>query len=184
MRKHRALIATLIAPFLMVVSSNSLEAAGESKFFLQDHGEVRVLRGLDPGTNFEPATLPEEVDVAPADAPPELPVEPRRTRIEAGPTFTRQAALQRARERGITVHGALDRSSQRSPKFGSNRREAIARARARGITVHRAGELGWNPFSFRPRDTRGIPTNRAGDQGWTPYSFRDDRLSGSSSRNR
>jgi hypothetical protein len=183
MRKHRALIATMIAPFLMVVSSNSLEAAGESKFFLQDHGEVRVLRGLDPGTNFEPATLPEEIDVAPAAAPPELPVEPRLT-TQTGPIFTRQAALQRARERGITVHGALDRSSQRPPEWGRNRREAIARARARGITIHRAGQLGWNPFSFRPRDTRGVPINRAGDQAWTPYSFRTDRLSGTSSLNR
>ena len=183
MTKYSALFLTLIAPFLMVASSNSLKAAGESKFFLQDHGEVRVLRGLDPGTNFEPATLPEEIDLAPAAAPPELPVEPRVT-TQTGPTFTRQAALQRVRERGITVHGALDRSSQRSPEFGSNRREAIARARERGITIHRAGELGWNPFSFRQRDTRGVPTNRAGNQGWTPYSFRDDRLSGTSSLNR
>ena len=183
MRNRRALIASLMAPFLMVASSNSLEAAGESQFFLQDHGEVRVLRGVDPGTNFEPATLPEEIDAAPAAAPPELPVEPR-VATQTGPTFTRQAALQRSRERGITVHGALDRSSQRSPEFGSNRREAIARSRERGITVHRAGEPGWSPFSFRPRDTRGVPTNRAGNQGWTPYSFRDDRLSGTSSLNR
>ncbi len=183
MRNRRVLSATLIAPFLMIALSNSLEAADESKFFLQDHGEVRVLRGLDPGQNFEAATPPEDIDVAPAAAPPELPVEPRPTRTQTGPTFTRQAALQRARERGITVHraGVLE---ERGPESGRNRREAIARVRERGITTHQAGELGWKPFSFRDRGTRGIPTNRAGDLGWKPYSFRDDRLSGSSSRNR
>ncbi len=80
-------------------------AADESKFFLQDHGEVRVLRGLDLDTNFEPATLPEEIDVAPAAAPAAQ-VEPRRTRTEVGPKFTGETALRRARERGIPVNRA------------------------------------------------------------------------------
>jgi len=183
MRNLRALSATLIAPFLMIASSNSLAAAEESKFFLQDNGEVRVLRGLDPGQNFEAATLPEDIDVAPAAAPPELSVEPRPTRTQTGPKFTRQAALQRARERGITVDRAGTRK-QRTSKSGQTRRDAIARARERGIPTHRAGDLGWKPYSFRQRDTRGIPTHRAGDLGWKPYSFRDDRLSTSSSLNR
>jgi hypothetical protein len=160
MRNRCALSATLIAPFLMIASSNSLEAADESKFFLQDHGEVRVLRGLDPGQNFEAATLPEDIDLAPAAAPPELPVEPRPTRTEVGPKYTRQAALQRARERGITTHRA-GVNEKRGPDSGRTRYEAIQRSRERGITTHRAGDLGWKP-----------------------YSFRDDRLSTSSSLNR
>ena len=81
MRKYGILIATLIAPFLVVASSSSIEAANESQFFLQDHGEVRVLRGLDPSKNFEPATLPEEIDIAPAAAPATQ-VEPRQTRTK------------------------------------------------------------------------------------------------------
>ncbi len=111
MRKYSALFLTLIAPFLMVVSSNSLEAAGESKFFLQNQGEVRVLRGLDLDTNFEPATLPEEIDVAPAAAPAAQ-VEPRRTRTQVGPKFTRETALQRARGRGIPVNRAGVREAE------------------------------------------------------------------------
>ena len=105
MRKCGFLIAALIAPVLMVASPNSLEAADESAFFLQDHGEVRVLRGLDPGKNFEAARLPEELDLAPAAAP--LPqAEPRRTRTQVEPSpFTRTRAIERSRKRGITVHG-------------------------------------------------------------------------------
>ncbi len=105
MRKCGFLIATLIAQALMVASSNS-EAADESKFFLQDHGEVRVLRGLDPGKNFETAKLPVELDLAPAAAP--LPqAEPRRTRTQLEPSpFTRTRQIERSRKRGITVHRA------------------------------------------------------------------------------
>ena len=105
MRNRRVLSATLIAPFLMIALSNSLEAADESKFFLQDHGEVRVLRGLDLDTNFDPATLLEEIDVAPAAAPAAQ-VEPRRTRTQVGPKFTGETALRRARRRGIPVNRA------------------------------------------------------------------------------
>jgi pyruvate/2-oxoglutarate dehydrogenase complex dihydrolipoamide acyltransferase (E2) component len=141
MRKRAALIATLIAPVLIVVSSNSSEAEDESKFFLQDDGEIRVLRGIESDTNFEPATLPEEVDVTPAAAPAAQ-VEPTQPRTEVGPKTTREAALQRARERGITVHqaGVLE---ERGPESGRTRREAVERARERGIPTHRAGDAGY-----------------------------------------
>ena len=138
MRKCGVLIAALITPALMVASLNSPEAADESPFFLQDHGEVRVLRGLDPGKNFEAAKLPEELDLAPAAAPP-TEVEPRRTRTQVEPSpFARTRALERARERGITVHrvGVQD---VLGPEAGRNRREAIERSRKRGITVHGPG---------------------------------------------
>ncbi len=105
MRKCTVLVATQLAAAIVLASSNSLEAADESPFFLQDHGEVRVLRGLDPGKNFETAGLPEELDLTPAAAP--LPqAEPRRTRTQVEPRLTtRERALRRARDRGITVHG-------------------------------------------------------------------------------
>ena len=106
-----------------------------------------MIRGLDPGTNFEPATLPEEIDVAPAAAPA-TEVEPAQPRTEVGPKTTREAALQRARERGITVHQAGVRE-ERGPESGRTRREAIERARERGIPTHRAGDAGWTPYSFR-----------------------------------
>jgi hypothetical protein len=115
MRKCGVLIAALIAPVLMVTSLNSPEAADESPFFLQDHGEVRVLRGLDPGKNFEAAKLPVELDLAPAAAP--LPqAEPRRTRTQVEQIeqirFTRKRQIELSRIRGITVHG---------PRIGRNR---------------------------------------------------------------
>ena len=132
MRKCGFLIAALIAPVFMVASPNSLEAADESAFFLQDHGEVRVLRGLDPGKNFEAARLPEELDLAPASAP-EPQLEPRRTRTQVEPRLTtRELALRRARERGITVHGPFG-SGVRGPESGRTRREAVDRARERGV---------------------------------------------------
>lgn len=147
MRKRGALIAILIAPVLIVVSPNSLEAEDEGKFFLQDDGEVGVTRGVDPGTNSEPATLPEGTDVAPAAAPATQ-VEPTQPRTEVEPKTTREAAIQRSRERGITVHraGVLE---ERGPESGRTRREAIERSRERGITTHRAGDAGWKPHSFQ-----------------------------------
>ena len=139
MRKCGFLIAALIAPVFMVASPNSPEAADESAFFLQDHGEVRVLRGLDPGKSFETAKLPEELDLAPAAAP-EPQLEPRRTKTQVEPKryFTRERALRRARERGIPVIRIGARRAP-GPEVDSNRRRAIERARQRGITVHRAG---------------------------------------------
>ena len=139
MRKCGFLIAALIAPVLMVASPNSLEAENASAFFLQDHGEVRVLRGLDPGKNFEAARLPEELDLAPASAP-EAQLEPRRTKTQVEPRryFTRERALRRARERGIPVIPIGARRAP-GPEVDSNRRRALERARERGITVHRAG---------------------------------------------
>jgi pyruvate/2-oxoglutarate dehydrogenase complex dihydrolipoamide acyltransferase (E2) component len=132
MRNCGVLIATLIVPALMATSPNSLEAADESPFFLQDHGGVRVLRGLDPGKNFETARLPEELDLAPAAAP-EPQLEPRRTRTQVEPRLTtRELALRRARERGITVHGPFS-SGVRGPESGRTRREAVDRARERGV---------------------------------------------------
>ena len=138
MRKCTVLVATQLAAAIVLASSNSLEAADESPFFLQDHGEVRVLRGLDPGKNFETAGLPEELDLTPAAAP--LPqAEPRRTRTQVEPSpFTRTRAIERARKRGITVHRAGVQDVL-GPEAGRNRREAIERARKRGITVHGPG---------------------------------------------
>jgi len=132
MRKCGVLIAALIAPALMVTSPNSLEAADESPFFLQDHGGVRVLRGIDPGKNFETARLPEDLDLAPASAP-QPQVEPRRTRTQVEPRLTtRERALRRARERGITVNRAGVRE-QRAPESGRTRTEAVERSRKRGV---------------------------------------------------
>jgi hypothetical protein len=105
MRLCGVLIATLMALVLVVMPPSSLHAADQSPFLLQDHGGVRVLRSLDPSKDFETAKLTEELDVAPA-AGPEPQVEPSGVRPQAGPTLTaRRIALQRARQRGITVHG-------------------------------------------------------------------------------
>lgn len=92
------LLATLLIPAIVLASSNSLEAAEETPYLLQDHGTVRVLRGLEPEKNFETAHLPAEVDLAPAAAATPQ-VEPRRIGIEPRGRDPR---------RGITVHRAAD----------------------------------------------------------------------------
>ena len=139
MKNCAVLVVTLITPVLMFASPKSVAAGDESQFFLQDHGTVRVLRGLDPGKNFEAATVPEEIDVEPAAAPAsEAQAAPPPTRAQEGPKFTREAALERARERGIRVIPAGVRS-QRPAASGETRRQAIERARQRGIPVNRAG---------------------------------------------
>ncbi len=139
MRKCTVLVATQLAAVIVLASSNSPEAADESPFLLQDHGEVRVLRGLDPGKNFETAKLPVELDLAPASAP-EPQLEPRRTKTQVEPRryFTRERALRRARERGIPVIRIGARRAP-GPEIDSTRRRAIERARRRGITVHGPG---------------------------------------------
>ncbi len=87
MRKGAVLVATLLAAASMLASSNSIEAADESPYLLQDQGTVRVLRGLEPGKKFEAAKLPVEIDVAPAAAP-EPQVEPKLAASQAdGDTF-------------------------------------------------------------------------------------------------
>ncbi len=78
MKKCPVLVSPLLAAAIMLASPNSLEAADESPYLSPDHETVRVLRGLEPGKNFEPAKLPVEIDVAPAAAP-EPQVEPKLT---------------------------------------------------------------------------------------------------------
>ena len=139
--------SALIAPLLIVLSPQSVDADDKSGFFLQDHGEVRVHRGVDAGTNVEPAPSPEEGDVDPSTATATQ-VEPRPSGPEAGPRTTREAAIQRARERGIPTDEAATRK-KRSSKSGQTRREAIARSREKGIPTHRASDSSWKPYNAR-----------------------------------
>jgi hypothetical protein len=139
MRKCTVLVTTQLAAAIVLALSNAPGAADESQFFLQDHGEVRVLRGLDSGKNFETARLPEELDLVPESAP-EPQLEPRRTKTQVEPKryFTRERALRRARERGVPVIRIGARRAP-GPEIDSTRRRAIERARRRGITVHGPG---------------------------------------------
>jgi hypothetical protein len=143
MQKKRAILAiALVTPVLLFAVPNVTGAAEmESPFLLQDHGTVRILRGLNPDQNFQAATLPEDLDLAPAAAPPAEAappqIEPPRPSAEPGLT-TRERAVRRARERGITVNRAGVRRAPR-PEVDSARSRALERVRERGITVNRAG---------------------------------------------
>lgn len=137
MRKCAVIFATLLTPVLIFASPKSSGAAEESSFFLQDQGTIRVLRGLNPDQNFEAATLPKEIDLAPAAAPATQ-AEPPRPAAEPERKTTRQLALERTRERGIPVIRAGARRAP-GPEVDSTRRQAIERSRQRGITVNRAG---------------------------------------------
>ena len=132
MKKCGVLVPALLATAIVLAVSDSVEAADESPFFLQDHGTVRVLRGVDPGKNFETAKLPEETEAVPQAAPAPQ-TESKPTRAQQAPTDTRERALQRARLRGITVHraGVLELPPADE---GRTRREALERLRERSGT--------------------------------------------------
>jgi hypothetical protein len=141
MTKRAVLAIALVTPVLTFALPHALGAAEESPFLLQDDGKVRVLRGLNPEQNFQAATLPQDLDLAPAAAtparadPPQI--APPRPSAEPGLT-TRERALRRIRERGIPVNRA---GVQRAPgpQADSSRQRALERVRQRGITVNRAG---------------------------------------------
>jgi hypothetical protein len=132
MRMCGALGAALLATSLVLAVSNPVEASDESPFLLQDHGTVRVVRGVEPGKNFAAAKLPEEAEESP-DAAPAPQAESQPTATQQGPTYTREAALKRARLRGITTHraGVFELPPIDS---GRNRREALKRLRERAGT--------------------------------------------------
>ena len=137
----------MIALLLTAVLSHSSEAQDESGFLLQEDGEVRVHRGIDAGTNVEPDPLPEESDVGPGTTAA-AEAEPSHSEPEAEPKKTREAAIQRARDRGIPTNRAATRK-KRSAESGKTRREAVARSRERGVPTHRAADRGWKPYNAR-----------------------------------
>ncbi len=112
-------------------------AQQESSFFLQDDGEVGVMRGLSEETNFAPATIaPEEKEVP--EAQEQVLVQP------TAPVVTP--------ERGIVTHRTVrntrvrDRLVGRTPSISGNR-----------MRTHRAGAS----------DQSNIPVHRAGSRART-----------------
>lgn len=136
MRRRTIFVAAPVVSVLLAAAHAAPAAAGEAPFLMQDHGQVRVLRGLDPGQDFETAKLPEEIELAPAAGAPSAPSAPS----SAAPTppgasqpqakTTRQRALDRVAEQGIRVTPAGGRSV--SPRSGETRRRALERLRQRG----------------------------------------------------
>lgn len=137
MRRRTIFVAAPVVSVLLAAAHAApAAAAGEAPFLMQDHGQVRVLRGLDPGQDFETAKLPEEIELAPAAGAPSAPSAPS----SAAPTppgasqplakTTRQRALDRVAEQGIRVTPAGGRSV--SPRSGETRRRALERLRQRG----------------------------------------------------
>jgi len=66
MRKCGVLVATPLAAAMVLAASNAPIAAQEAPYLLQGGGQVRVMRGLEPETDFEPAKLPQSTEEAPA----------------------------------------------------------------------------------------------------------------------
>jgi hypothetical protein len=102
MSKCDLLIPTLLAAAIVVPLAKSAEAANVSPYLLQDHGTVRVMRGLKPGKNFETAKLPKETEVVPAAGPePETQAnssaaqtQPKSTSAQLQPMGTKEKVLQ------------------------------------------------------------------------------------------
>ncbi len=125
--------------FLPVISLMALPgpsfAQQESTFFLQEHGGVRVLRGVSEGKNFEPVVIvseDEETEEELAAAPPQA--QPEETLPRATPGG------------GIVTHRAgdqgrgLKRLQQGAIHGNTNLRTHRAGESSRGkIPVHRMG---------------------------------------------
>jgi hypothetical protein len=128
-------IVTILLPataFYLTALPGPSFAQQESSFFLQEHGGVRVLRGVSEEVNFESATIAPE-DEEGAAAQQEASVQP------TAPVITPR--------RGIVTHRAggnaqvRDRLGGRTPKISGNR-----------MRTHRMGTS----------DSRNIPVIRAG----------------------
>lgn len=78
MWKGAVLASMLLAGATLLASADSPAAADEEPYLLEDDGEVRVLRGLEPEQGFEATTQPPESEELPADAP-EPQAEPQTT---------------------------------------------------------------------------------------------------------
>ena len=104
-------------------------AQQESSFFLQDDGEVGVMRGTSEETNFAPATIaPEEEEVP--EAQEQVLVQP------TAPVVTPERGIVTHRTGGNTQ--ARERLGGRTPKSGIRTHRAGASDKS-NITVHRAG---------------------------------------------
>ena len=138
MRVSGIFFGLLIVPALVVASPNTTRAEEEGSFLLQDDGGVRVTRGIESGTDFEPATLPQEDEETQASEPEAQAEQPSASPQAQPKLTTREKALQRSRERGIPVIRAGERRAP-GPEVDSTRKKAIERQRQRGIVVHGPG---------------------------------------------
>lgn len=87
------LVAALTLPAVMFAWPLAMGHAEEATFFLQGHGKVQVIRGLDPNQGFETAKPEEEVEVVSAPADETL----------SQPNHVGQSALAQVQDRGIRV---------------------------------------------------------------------------------
>jgi len=110
-------------------------AQQESSFFLQDDGEVGVMRGLSEETNFAPATIaPEEEEVPEAQeqvlVQPTAPVVAAQkgivTHRAGGNTGVRDRLGGRTQKSGIRTHraGTSDKKNIRVIRAGSSARKS------------------------------------------------------------
>ncbi len=143
-------IVTVLLPataFYFTALPSPSFAQQESSFFLQAHGDVRVLRGVSEGMNFEPAVIVlEDEETEEESAQQEASVQP------TAPVVTPQ--------RGIVTHRAgrntrvRERLGGRTPSISGNR-----------MRIHRAGESSRGNISVHRMgrsDQSNIRTHRAG----------------------
>ena len=110
-------------------------AQQESSFFLQDDGEVGVMRGLSEEANFEPATIAPEDEEVP-EAQEQVLVQPTAPVVAAqkgivthragGNTGVRDRLGGRTQKSGIRTHraGTSDKKNIRVIRAGSSARKS------------------------------------------------------------
>ena len=117
--RRRALWILLGAPAVgFLILPRTGRTAETSQFLLQEHGGVRVVRGISEGANFQAATVaPEEEEGGSVAAPPPAPTIP--------PPMTRRGIVtHRAGGPGqvrARLHGQRPKSQIRVHRIGSGR---------------------------------------------------------------
>ena len=117
--RRRALWILLGAPAAgFMILPRTGRAAETSRFLLQEHGGVRVIRGVSEEANFEAVTVPpDKEEEEPTAVPPPAPAVPATTR-RRGIVTHRAGGPGQVRAR---LHGQRPKSQIRVHRIGSGR---------------------------------------------------------------
>ncbi len=117
--RRRALWILLGAPAVgFLILPRTGRTAETSRFLLQEHGGVRVIRGVSEEANFEAVTLPpEKEEEEPTAVPPPAPAVPATTK-RRGIVTHRAGGPGQVRAR---LHGQRPKSQIRVHRIGSGR---------------------------------------------------------------
>lgn len=165
MRMRAALVAIFFAATGILASSNSSEAADDKPYLLEDKGEVRVLRGLEPDKGFEPTTLPAETDTAPAaETQPQAAPESAKAKVNGDAFEKAEGRWVSERER---IHGRAQTSTTTFDYYGK-----MASRPGPVVTFYSADENGkWEGYWVEDSGRHQCDTKNDGSHHWGVVQF-------------